>query len=287
MKLSISKTINYRNFGFLPRKSKLYNLYAYFFGNPNLYKRLQAKDIIEALDLQPTDTVLDFGCGTGFFTVEMAKAAKLTYGIDINPLVSTLLVPDSLDGKLQFQQADGRALPFGDASFDKILASEVIAFIQDEQEFFKEFQRVLKPEGCLIVCNSAGHPVVRDAYENDGRYLGFLRKIFRSRVPKSYEAYCSTINAYFGNETSAFLQLDEMTAIAKTNDFDVAAVKNTPRNGYGAYLSWFQFTGFVLRGKPILRFGFIGHYLLFSLFGIVGKKGYSGGLLLTLKKKDV
>lgn len=281
----VSKTISYRNFGYLPRQSRLYNAYAALFGNPNLHKRLQAPDIMEALNIQPSERVLDFACGTGFFTVEMAKLAKQTYGIDINPAIKTLCVPPSLKDKLFFQQADGRKLDFNDGYFDKILASEIIAFIPDKDSFFLEFNRILNSGGHLVICNSSGHPVLQSAYEENSFGLRVLKALFKTRVPESYEDYCGKINHYFGNENSAFMSLEEVTDLAQKHGFTLKQDRRTPRKIYGNYLSWLQFIGFVLRQKPLLRFGFIPHYFLFSLLGLKSKKGFEGGLLLTFEKE--
>ena len=49
-----------------------------------------------ALDIKPTDRVLDFGCGSGYMTVEMAKLAAKATGIDVNPYVASIKVPRSL-----------------------------------------------------------------------------------------------------------------------------------------------------------------------------------------------
>ena len=76
----VNKKINYRNFGYLPEGSFFKDLFGKAFGYRNLFKRLQARDIIERLAIQPDETVLDFGCGNGHFTVEMAKQAKKAYG---------------------------------------------------------------------------------------------------------------------------------------------------------------------------------------------------------------
>lgn len=281
--LKISKATNYRNFGYLPRPNNFaYNLYASLFGNPNIIKRLQAPDIMSALQLSKNDTVLDFGCASGFFTVEIAKGAKMTHGIDIDPLVKGHVVPPTLANKLEFLHADGRTLPFENGKFDKILASEVLGVIPDRDSFMLEIRRMLKPGGALVVCNGAGHPAIADLFERKGFRYRMLKAV-SPNFPESYEDYLRKISAIFGTETPAFLTVEDITELGKRHSFAVEHVVNTPRAAYGSYISWLQFLGFVFLNKPIVRIGFIPHYCLFSLFGLNGKKGHPAGIVMRLR----
>ena len=80
--LGAHEKVKYHNFGYIPTGS-IRDIRGKLFGHINLLKRLQAKDIMKALNIEPGDLLLDFGCGSGYMTVEMAKLGKKTYGIDI------------------------------------------------------------------------------------------------------------------------------------------------------------------------------------------------------------
>lgn len=281
--LPVSSNINYRNFGYLPRPGKLlYNVYASLFGNPNIVKRLQAPDIIDALELEGDDVALDFGCASGFFTVEIAKRAKKAVGIDIDPVVKGHVVPESLSGKLEFIHADGRTLPFGSDTFDKILASEVLGVIPDRDAFMVEIRRLLKSGGALVVCNGAGHPAIANFLARKG--LGYrLLKSVAPHFPAGYDDYLRKISVIFGTETPAFLTAKDIEDLGGRHNFKVEHTVHTPRAAYGAYLSWLQFLGFVFLRKPIVRIGFVPHYFLFSLFGLNGGKGHPAGIVMRLR----
>lgn len=81
---SISTTVNRCNLGYIPRGNFSHRLTRWLFGEHNLYKRLQAKDIMDSVKLAPDENILDFGCGNGYLTVEMAKVCKFAKRIDIN-----------------------------------------------------------------------------------------------------------------------------------------------------------------------------------------------------------
>jgi ubiquinone/menaquinone biosynthesis C-methylase UbiE len=57
---------------------------AIFLDNP-LRRLIQPpKELIEKLGITSSDTVVDFGCGPGYFTVELAKKAKNVVAIDVS-----------------------------------------------------------------------------------------------------------------------------------------------------------------------------------------------------------
>ncbi|MCW4034248.1 MAG: class I SAM-dependent methyltransferase, partial [Candidatus Bathyarchaeota archaeon] len=54
------------------------------FGHPVLIRRIQTPVILRLLNVHSDETVLDAGCGQGFFTNELAKKSKLSVGIDLS-----------------------------------------------------------------------------------------------------------------------------------------------------------------------------------------------------------
>lgn len=67
---------NYNNF-FLAR---LYDTYHQMFRD---YRR-QAQQIMELLDLGPSATVIDMGCGTGAFAIHAAEQYRTVYAVDVS-----------------------------------------------------------------------------------------------------------------------------------------------------------------------------------------------------------
>jgi len=121
------------------------------------------EELAGLLDAAPGDHVLDVGCGIGGPARYMADrfGCKVT-GIDLTPEfcdaarhVTGLM---GLDGRVDFEQGDAMAMPFGDASFDKAYSMNVSMNIADKAGFYGEIGRVLKPGGRLILSEIAQGP---------------------------------------------------------------------------------------------------------------------------------
>lgn len=103
--------------------------------------------------------ILDAGCGSGWLTEYMlAQGAKVT-ALDFNSdFVS--LTQQRVQGKAEVLQANlAEPLPvLADATFDLITCPLVMHYLKDWLPVFKEFYRVLKPDGQLIF--STHHPII-------------------------------------------------------------------------------------------------------------------------------
>ncbi len=95
------------------------------------------------------DRVLDVGCGTGslaYALAEMAEVAAVT-GIDQAEVYLDYARRRTGDPRFSFHRADARALPFGDAAFDRAFSMLVLQFIPDVEHAVAEMRRVVRPGG--------------------------------------------------------------------------------------------------------------------------------------------
>ncbi|MBS1854100.1 MAG: methyltransferase domain-containing protein [Acidobacteria bacterium] len=95
--------------------------------------------------------VLDAGCGAGYGTAELASTAERVTGIDVAADAVEFARAHYAAANLAFEQASATALPFPDASFDLVVAFEMIEHLEDWRGFLAEARRVLTPSGQLIV----------------------------------------------------------------------------------------------------------------------------------------
>jgi SAM-dependent methyltransferase len=122
----------------------------------------------DKFDLRAGDLLLDLGCGFGRHTYEalVRGASVVSCDMAVAELeairnTAPMLVDDGLfDGSLMRTQVqgDGTRLPYPDETFDKIIASEVLEHVPDDQAAYDEFMRILKPGGTIAVTVPATFP---------------------------------------------------------------------------------------------------------------------------------
>jgi ubiquinone/menaquinone biosynthesis C-methylase UbiE len=112
--------------------------------------RRRAKTLIDYLDLHDGEAVLDCGCGMGVYLMMMGRLRKLKlYGVDGD--LARLEWAENERAPAHLSSVDIHRLPFADASFDKVLMSEVLEHLADDRVALREIYRVLKPGGILAL----------------------------------------------------------------------------------------------------------------------------------------
>ncbi|MEZ4613993.1 MAG: class I SAM-dependent methyltransferase [Caldilineaceae bacterium] len=100
--------------------------------------------------------VLEIACGAGAGLGMLIQNAKLAVGLDYTQNI--LAVAQSHYGdRLPLVGGDAQRLPFANASFDLLVNFEAIYYLRDQQMFFQEAQRILRPGGMLLLCTSNPH----------------------------------------------------------------------------------------------------------------------------------
>ena len=96
------------------------------------------------------DRVLDVGCFDGYILRKLrARKAITGVGVDIAPAAVELAKRLNTASALEFKVSDGAPLPFGAASFDVIVCSEILEHVPDLDGMLAEIARVLAPGGRL------------------------------------------------------------------------------------------------------------------------------------------
>ncbi|WP_438493677.1 class I SAM-dependent methyltransferase [Paenibacillus sp. IHBB 3054] len=97
--------------------------------------------------------VLDIGCGPGFFSVILSSAGHLVTAVDCTDnMLEEARAHTRREGvTVTFRKMDSHKLDFAAESFDLIVCRNVTWSLADPQSAYKEWRRVLKPEGRLLV----------------------------------------------------------------------------------------------------------------------------------------
>lgn len=141
--------------------------------------------VAEAADIRPGHRVLDVACGTG--TLAEAAAGRVgsegrVSGLDPNPDMLGVARRNRAD--IDWRDGRAEAIPFADASFDRVVSQFGMMFFDDGPAALREMMRVLVPGGRLAVA-------VCDVVERSPGYAtlaALLDRLFGTRVGNAFRA---------------------------------------------------------------------------------------------------
>ena len=158
--------------------------------------RLWRRAVVKAVAAQPVERVLDIAAGTGTSSEPFADV-----GVEVVPAdfsLGMLAVGNRRRPDLGFTAADAMRLPFADESFDVVTMSFGLRNVADTALALREFLRVTRPGGRLVVCEFS-QPVNKAFRTVYNEYLmrslpPIARKV--SSNPDSYVYLAESIQAW-------------------------------------------------------------------------------------------
>src|SRR5438128_7472837 len=98
--------------------------------------------------LRPGMSVLELGCGTGYFTRELARSGADVVAIDVSPDLLEIAKANSSAPNVRYEIQNAYALTYPDGVFDSVVGSSVLHHLEIE-EALREIYRVLQAGGAI------------------------------------------------------------------------------------------------------------------------------------------
>jgi ubiquinone/menaquinone biosynthesis C-methylase UbiE len=142
-------------------------------------------EILAQLDLKQDYVVADLGCGSGYFSVPIARKVKKVYGIDVQQKMLDFLkkkIRKQKISNIETLLSEGNEIPLENERVDLLLTVNTLHEFHEKEEIAKEIKRVLKPSAKAVIVDfvkketGRGPPVkIRvskkqaiDLFENEG-----------------------------------------------------------------------------------------------------------------------
>lgn len=124
--------------------------------NPERRKMLPPDTLLNQLPIDATDSVLDLGAGTGYFTIPAAQRTQGTvYALDVEPQMLAVIrekVEEIGSKNVELVQGAIEDVPLDDETANHVIASLVLHEVEPLQRGLKEIHRLLKDGGhCLCL----------------------------------------------------------------------------------------------------------------------------------------
>lgn len=111
-------------------------------------RREMVRSLVKRIQPDRQANILEIGCSGGVLIRQLrADGYQRVTGIDISPDAIAICLKAGLDAQLM----DASRLAFPADSFDVITASDILEHLADETQALREWGRVLKPGGALVI----------------------------------------------------------------------------------------------------------------------------------------
>ncbi|MBS7640676.1 MAG: class I SAM-dependent methyltransferase [Candidatus Bathyarchaeia archaeon] len=160
-----------------------------------LYGHEQSQKIRKALlslNFNPSEDILDVGCGIGLLLKHMNGLACTFVGVDIarKPLeIAKKLIKSSIVNEAFLIRADADFLPFRDGVFDKVFAITLLQNMPNYISALNEMARVAKDDATIVV-TGLKKTFSRKSFSETLKKAGLDFTLLDDEEIKCYIAFC-------------------------------------------------------------------------------------------------
>lgn len=202
------------------------------------------KSILEGENIQPNESVLDIGCGTGQTAAFIAERFNCQVtAIDNHPIMVEKARQrfNKVEAPVKVIEGDVQNLDFIDNSFDLILAESVIVFT-DISKTLKELSRVLKSDGSMIMIEMIAEQYLSDELQKKAGTLYGINEILTTDEWMPRLAQCGFTKVEMINTPSVLIQ-------SEINDINQS--KNISMN---LFELWEEHNEFILHNREFIGY---------------------------------
>lgn len=143
--------------------------------------------MVQLSGMNPDSRVLDFGCGQGLVSHDyhVLSRGATVYGVTNNKQQLAAAIGLAYKNRcsgVNYHLVKEQKLPYKDETFDIITCTESLCHIGNRTELFREFLRVLKPKGQIVL---------EDWFhcQPDSRHAGKINRAYGTRIAevKTYQ----------------------------------------------------------------------------------------------------
>jgi len=147
-----------------------------------LVKKYESELLLHLLRPKSGEFILDAGCGTGVFTLDIFSFGTHVIGVDLSLPMLSRAAQKTRGYHFHAVLADLSFLPFPENAFDKVVSVTALEFIQGAKGAMEELFRVAKKGGRIVVAtlNSLSPWAERRKAEAKKEHALFKKAIFRS-----------------------------------------------------------------------------------------------------------
>lgn len=152
-------------------------------------------------------SVLDIASGSGYGTFQLAKFAKSIVGVDVSEDAILYSRKHYASNNIVYVKGDGKRIPADDHVFDVVVCFETIEHLDDYHVFMAEINRVLKPDGLLVLSTpndkefAEGNHFHLHEFEND-ELLALVRQYYKYVKPYYQATWIGNIIGTYENMTA-------------------------------------------------------------------------------------
>lgn len=152
------------------------------------------RDTMRRMNVKEGKTALDVCCGTGDWSIALAKEVGETghvIGLDFSKNMLTVAEEKTKEfnlSQLEFVHGNAMELPYENNTFDYVTIGFGLRNVPDYMTVLKEMYRVVKPGG-KVVCLETSQPTLFGFRQLYYFYFRFIMPMFGRIFAKSYEEY--------------------------------------------------------------------------------------------------